>query len=339
MKSSRWTSSSGSAARRAPTFKLDARRPGVARICCESADASCWGLDAGNGAQFGSLRRLDSSFDETARPIGPAQYFWTQGVMILRYLAMLILPSGYSVDPPVAVAAPLLGALAWAVVIGMAVAALRRFSRAREGFWFVAGLVLLLPSSSIFPVADLAADRRMYLPLAAFSAAAAVLIRNWRWPVAAALVVGFTALSFFRTQVWLSEKTLWEEAARLAPSKLRPKIQLARLSDPPRALEILREAKNLAPDDPRVASELGRVHLEMKNPARALQEFGRALALNPNDPRAVSNRGVVLLLLAQKEAARADFERALRMDPCLADARLNQSRMGVAVPEAAGCRK
>ncbi|MEO7653796.1 MAG: tetratricopeptide repeat protein, partial [Bryobacteraceae bacterium] len=271
--------------------------------------------------------------------ITAAEYCRTQGVMILRYLAMLILPSGYSVDPPVEVATPLPGALAWALVIGMAAVALRRFSRAREGFWFLAGLVLLLPSSSIFPVADLAVDRRMYIPLAAFSAAAALLIRNWRWPAAAALCIAFAAISFFRTQVWLSERTLWEEAARLAPSKLRPKIQLARVSEPPRALEILRDAKNLAPEDPRVASELGRVHLEMKNPARALQEYGRALALDPNDARAVSNRGAVLLLLAQKEAARADFERALRMDPCLADARNNLSRLGIAVPEARGCRE
>ena len=42
--------------------------------------------------------------------------------------------------------------------------------------YFAAGLILLLPSSSIFPAADLAADRRMYLPMLAFAAAAGLVL-------------------------------------------------------------------------------------------------------------------------------------------------------------------
>jgi hypothetical protein len=63
MKSSRWTSSSGCAARRAPTFKLDSRRPGVARIRCESAGARTGGKgDAGHGALSGLAFRQYLAF-------------------------------------------------------------------------------------------------------------------------------------------------------------------------------------------------------------------------------------------------------------------------------------
>ena len=38
------------------------------------------------------------------------------------------------------------------------------------------GLILLLPSSSIFPANDLAADRRMYLPMICFAPAIALVL-------------------------------------------------------------------------------------------------------------------------------------------------------------------
>jgi thioredoxin-like negative regulator of GroEL len=79
--------------------------------------------------------------------------------------------------------------------------------------------------------------------------------------------------------VWMSEGIPLEEAVRRAPAKIRPKIQLARAVAPPRAIELLNEAKRLAPENANVATELGRALLAAGRPAEALGEFGRALAL------------------------------------------------------------
>jgi hypothetical protein len=92
-------------------------------------------------------------------------YLLTQGVVILRCLRMLVLPWGFTVDPAIAVPPVWFGALAWLAVIGLAWLGWR--TRAR--LWFLGGLVLLLPSSSIFPANDLAADYRMYLPMIGFA--------------------------------------------------------------------------------------------------------------------------------------------------------------------------
>jgi tetratricopeptide (TPR) repeat protein len=259
--------------------------------------------------------------------ISPGQYLLAQGPVIWRYLRLLVVPYGFTVDPDVSVPPLWLGALAWIALLVVAALAWRA-RRRPETRLFLGGLVLLLPSSSIFPTADLAADRRMYLPLFAFGGAAGLLLARVRqaW-VPAAVAVALALLSVFRTQVWMSERALWSEAARRAPSKVRPKIQLARALPAGKALELLNEAAKIAPYDPTVPAEIGKTLLAEGQPDAALSEFGRALALDPHDARNFNNRGVALGMLGQTEAARQDFERALAIDPNLTEAKENLSKL------------
>ncbi len=264
-------------------------------------------------------------------------YLVTQGIVILRYLRMLLFPMGFTVDADIHTPVVWLGAIAWLLVIILAGVASFQFSRTRAGFWFLAGLVLLLPSSSIFPATDLAADRRMYLPMIGFAACIGLLLARVRPLFLAPVLILLSGLSFQRTSVWKTEESLWTDAVAKAPAKVRPRIQLARAVDPARALPILAEARQMAPDDPRIPSEQGRIDLSLGRPALALGDFGRALALSPRSADALNNRGVALLALDQKEAARLDFERALAIDPCRFDARLNLLRLGITKPPPAQC--
>lgn len=269
--------------------------------------------------------------------VSPLQYLAAQGWVMLRYLRLALVPWGFNFDPDIRVSA-WQAAGGWLIVTAVSVLAARRFRGAREGFWILGGFVLLLPSSSIFPAADFAADRRMYLPMAAFASAAGLVAQGWKPCLPAAAGVLLALLSFGRMQVWRTEESLWSEAVRLSPRKVRPKIQLSRVVAPQRALKLLDEAKLVAPGDPRVASELGRVWLQLSRPDRALAEFGRALAVTPRDPQALNNRGVALLALGQREAAREDFARALALDPCLAEARENLLGLGVRTEVPRRCR-
>jgi tetratricopeptide (TPR) repeat protein len=283
--------------------------------------------------------------------ITPWHYFLAQGLVILRYLASLPLLYHFTIDPDVAVPAAWVGLAAWAALIAAAALAWRH-SR-----WFAAGLVLLLPSSSIFPAEDLAANRRMYLALAAFSVVAMqalrwveswfvarrmpvdgttatrkvwphnILTRHWGIGMAGPLIALLVVGSVLSTETWISDASLWREAADAAPGKVRPKIQLARSLPPEGALQILAQARQLAPNDPNVAVETGKVLLTQGNAAAALSEFGRALALDPRDARNYNNRGAALMALGQSDAARQDFRRALEIDPSLGEARANFRRL------------
>jgi tetratricopeptide (TPR) repeat protein len=259
--------------------------------------------------------------------ISPWNYLLAQGPVILRYLRLLIVPYGFTVDADIHVPPVWLGVLAWAAIAALA-AFLWRYRSHAWAPWLLAALILLIPSSSMVPAADLSADRRMYLPMLGFAAAAGwLLTRVRRAALAAVLVVALTGVSIGRTHVWMTEERLWREAVRRAPDKVRPKIQLSRAVPAEEALELLARARNLAPYDPAVAAETGKILLSEGQPAGALEEFGRALALDPLDARNFNNRGVVLDALGQIEAARQDFERALHMDPGLTEARQNLEKL------------
>jgi hypothetical protein len=261
----------------------------------------------------------------------PLQYLASEGLAVLRYVRLTVVPWGFTVDPTIT---PMWWP-AWIAVLVLAGFAARRFGRTQWGFWAIAALILLLPTSSVLPANDLAAERRMYLPMVAGAAALGLLIPA-RFGLAVALVL--TALSAHRTWVWSDNVRLWTEAVEASPEKLRPRVQLARALPAEQALAVLEAAKKIAPEDPLIASELGRTYLVLRQPAQALAEYGRALAANPGSASAISNRGTALAMLKQDEAARADFERALQLDPCSFEARVNLKALGVPTQAPTNCR-
>ena len=265
----------------------------------------------------------------TQAAVSAKTYLLTQGVVILRYLKMLVLPWGFSVDPAVRVPSPWVGVAAWSAIVGLLILAWRLLQPDKSRIWLTGGLILLLPSSSVFPANDLAADYRMYLPMIGFAACLGLLLSAVKPIYLAPVFLALIGLSFVRTSTWRTEESLWTDAMEKAPGKIRPRIQLARASEPRRALEILEQAKGLAPNDPQVPSEEGRLYLTLDKPAQALVAFGRALALNPGNAEALNNRGAALLALDQKDAAAQDFERALAADPCQFNALINLRRLGM----------
>jgi len=212
---------------------------------------------------------------------------------------------------------------AWVLIFVLILCAASPKLRNLGGYCFLMGMVLLIPSSSIFPASDLAADHRMYLPMTAFAAGVGLLLNRLPSFVPKLIIAVLIGLSIGRMSVWASDRKLWTEAIQRAPDKLRPRIQLSRAVPPAEALEILKTAASLYPGDPDIDSELGRIYLELNQPAMALAEFGTVLGQRPNDPHALNNRGVALRALGQERAARKDFGHALQLDSCFGEARRN----------------
>jgi tetratricopeptide (TPR) repeat protein len=185
---------------------------------------------------------------------------------------------------------------------------------------------LLIPTSSVVPLADLMAERRMYLPLLSISPLIGLLLaRIPRW-APAGLAALLAVLTFQRTEVWRNEESLWRDTVEKSPAKVRPKLQLARAlgaNSPPgreEHLRLLEEALKFAPYDPIVAEQRGAFFLESGIPDAALEEFDRAARLTPGSAQIAANRGVALYMLGRIGDAANSFRHALQLDPCNFDA-------------------
>lgn len=221
-------------------------------------------------------------------------FFAYQGVALLRALWVFMIPIGLAPVPGVE-APPLAASLAWGVIVVVAILSLRGVRAAQEGYWLLAALLLALPEFSAFAAADLASDRRFYLPLAAAAALAGLALRKTPRPVLAILATLFAALTLSQTFTWRNETSLWMESARMSPGALRPRLELARLLAPIQAVELMEDTVAMRSGD-----------------ATALAALARAYAR--------AGRG---------DDARRAAESALRLAPCDAAVRRTASGLGV----------
>jgi hypothetical protein len=280
-----------------------------------------------------------SGFAFDLGPITPVTYLLTQARSFWEYARLTLAPVGLNFDYDFALSTGFdtKTLLAWAALLAAVVAAAAGLRKQPHLYWFLGGILLLIPTSSVAPLADLIAERRMYLPLVSFS----LLLGFWiNWLLAKSpgmaqrvallgLGLGLVFLSFERSQVWRTEESLWRDTEAKSPGKARPKLQLARaLADhgPPATqerMELLQQARAIAPDNSEAALEIGVFHLQAGSPEQALAEFDRAAAAEPDDAQIQANRGAALYLLGRLPEAEAVFQKALGMDACNFDARNN----------------
>jgi tetratricopeptide (TPR) repeat protein len=164
------------------------------------------------------------------------QYFFTQCRVIWLYIRMFFLPYGQNVDHDFAVSRTVLahGAIVGLVALVAAAAAAwyyrRRFPLASYGF--LAFLLLLAPTSSFVPIADVAVERRMYLPFFGLLLVVIEFLRRWKTgrgtvlATLAGIVLVLTYLTYLRNGVWTSAEALWADSVSKSPQKGRPRFQL-----------------------------------------------------------------------------------------------------------------
>jgi tetratricopeptide (TPR) repeat protein len=167
--------------------------------------------------------------------ITPTTYFFTQCRVIWTYVRLFFLPFGQNVDPDVAISHSLLdhGAVfGLAALLSLVAAAWiyrKRWPLAAFGIFMF--LLLLAPTSSVIPIADVSAERRMYLPFLGLALVCLEFLRRLKlsqaaWAGAAILTL-CSVLTFQRSAVWANPVALWQDAANKSPRKWRPHFQLA----------------------------------------------------------------------------------------------------------------
>jgi tetratricopeptide (TPR) repeat protein len=160
-------------------------------------------------------------------------YFFTQWRMFWRYLRMVVLPAGLNADPDIAVSRSITDEFSW--LAGLAIAGLLaacwwfRKTAPLAAFGVLAFALLLAPTSSVVPIRDLFAERRMYLPFVGIACIALEVFRRWKIPAwAPALILALCALlTYQRAHAWGSALEFWKDTVANSPEKQRPQFQLA----------------------------------------------------------------------------------------------------------------
>lgn len=251
-----------------------------------------------------------------ANPLAP--YALTQPGVVLHYLRLAFWPSplfvdydGWAMARSLGDALPALAAVA--VLAAATIVAMRR--RSAFGFLGASVFLLLAPTSSVVPfAADIAAERRMYLPLAAIAAAVVVCghalarrtLRGRAATIAGVAVVAFAAGALGRATVarnldYRDERGMWQDVLAKRPGSPRAHVNLG-------LTQVRRGQLQPALDEYRKASEL--------RPQWAIPHF---------------NSAGILRSLGRQEEGLAALREAVRLDPDWREAQLN---FGAALVEA-----
>jgi protein O-mannosyl-transferase len=281
-----------------------------------------------------------------ASDVTPWVYAKTQAGVVGHYLWLSFWPNplvGDYDDWPLATAlVPVLPAAVLLVtLLGATLWALRRrLPVAFLGVWF---FVILAPTSSFYPLlTELAAERRMYLPLAAVITLVVVgghgalraAWRRQRWPadqlrlLEAAVLVAIVAtlghLTVRRNEDYKSAVSFWSHVVAKRPANARAHNHLGNYlfhqSRVDEALRHLSEAVRLRPYYAAAHNNLGIVLASQGKSEEAVAHYSEAIRLIPNYAAAHSNLGIVLASQGKTEEAVARYSEAIRLDPTYAAA-------------------
>ena len=262
-------------------------------------------------------------------------YALTQTHAIVRYLQLAVWPHPLVFDYGTESIEHLVDALPFALVVALLVAgaavALWRWPAAGFlGAWFFA---ILAPSSSVVPIpVQPVAEHRMYLPLAAVVALAAVsLYSYWRrgcWFVFAAVALALAAVTVVRNDDYNNPHSIWADTVAKRPANARAQCYygdvLAAQGEFVEALSHYDAAiqSDLPAKTSGGRSILGDILVNSGNVLRSLGREGEAvtryeaaLHIDPGLAAAHFNLGCVHLQADRLPEAVDRFEQALKIDP------------------------
>ncbi len=266
------------------------------------------------------------------------QYLWTQAGIWPRYLQLFFVPSGLSADTDLTLLPdpfhPRVAAGVFALFASLAGAGwLSRRPSWRPAalgiVWFWLGIA---PTSSLFPLAEVTNDHRMFLGYLGLCLAVGTLLAERvqalspRWPklpvfaaaACAALLVAHAGGTHLRNRAWQSEEALWADVTQKSPQNGRGWMNYAltqmRKGELAKARDLFEHAATLTPNYAVLEVNRGIVHGALGDAARAEGHFRRALTLSPDGASSHFFYARWLVEAGRSPEADVHLERAATLD-------------------------
>ena len=275
-----------------------------------------WGLYVGLAATWGLLVILHP-YGAGGQPLGAFEYAARQFEAITTYLRLCFWPAPLILDYGQGTTPSFLQALPYAVFIIVLLAGTVLAIRYRPaigflGVWFFA---ILAPSSSFVPLNEWAAEKRMYLPLAAV--------------VVMVVLCGYIFGKRFLHRLRISEQGgsvsgVVGYSLAVVVILVLGWLSVQRNYDYRNKFSIWNDTVVKCRGNWRAHYNRGNAYYSKGEDDRAISDFDEAIRLRPRFAIAYNNRGVVYRKQGKYELAISDFDRAIKLNPKYAKAYLNR---------------
>jgi protein O-mannosyl-transferase len=259
-------------------------------------------------------------------------YLLSQFGALVRYLRLSIIPYGLCLDYYLPASRTALEIIPYGLlIVGLGAGTLIALKRAPAlGFLGLCFFLILAPTSSFLPLLDIAAEHRMYLPLAAVVAllVASVyrLVAGYsnvpRWVLPAVLAVAVAwlgSLTVVRNSLYHNSGFMWADVVEKAPWNPRAHcnlgLELYNLGQVQEATWHLEQAIELKSDMAEALNGLGTFRLDAGKPDEAIAYFERALAARPNMTDVNFNIGNANIAMRRFDEAASAYRREVQINP------------------------
>lgn len=269
----------------------------------------------------------------------PLDYLRNQAEIVPHYLRLAVWPRPLVLDygwtPAKSWGEVWIPGAALAALLAGSIAAFFRWPRI--GFLCCAVFVLLAPTSSVIPFTELAAEHRMYLPLAPLAILAALggaaivdrfgAARFVGWGIAIAACAALGAGTFLRNFDYKSEESIFADAMAHRPDNPRVRLNLGvalqREGRNQEAIAIFRKLTETNSDYAEAFYNLGAAMAHAGQKIEAVGPLLHAITRRPDYPEAHNNLGALLAERDYPEEALDHFQKAVTAKPDYAEAQNN----------------
>lgn len=260
--------------------------------------------------------------------ISRGEYLLTQFNVVLTYIRLVFLPIGQNLDYDFPLAKGFFDwptPLSFLALVCLFTVAIRKFRYNRLLsfciFWFFLTLSL---ESSVFPIADVIFEHRLYLPMVGIVCLLPVMLKNvlgrrfFAYGVCFIFIL-LSVLTYQRNLLWGDHVVFLQDIVKKSPRKARVHNNLAiayeEKGDPEKATQEYKKAIALKSQYAHPHNNLGNIYAAQGRIQEAMEHFEKAMTIDPKYPAPVYNMGNVYYQKQDLKTAEEYYRWALSLNP------------------------